>query len=296
MKKIKSFILFGLAMIVCSIGGVSQNKYITINPSSDSMYVINTHDTVICSNIIGCGHHVFYSLDLDHNSIPDYTFEAWCYMGGSSTQSYIRLSSADSSTFSVDSVTDHEGHYDSLGNVYYTDALVPMVRIYSEFDTLYSSECTISVQTNLTHYYESFYPKPCVQSSLDNWIWGPHYIGIRKRIHGVDYLGWIKAEVLDYYTLVIKEYALNNQLVGIPPSESSLMTIYPNPVGSSFFIRNLTCGKVEIYDVFGSLVMTADHSDNGSEMEISVDHLQSGIYFVRMVEKGQIITRKIIKK
>jgi hypothetical protein len=264
------------------------------------MYVVNAHDSVLNSNVIGCGPEVYYTLDFDLNGIPDFTFTAQCYMGGMSDWSYIRLSSGDGSAFSVDSVIDVEGHYDSVGQVHYTPVLVPMVRIYNEFDTLYSEECSNSTIKNISNFWfqhesQSGFPPPCTYFSLDNWISGPHYIGIRKRMKTMDYLGWIKVEVLNEWKMVVKEYALNHKILDVPQLVSSSLTIYPNPVGSTLFIKDHNCKKVEIYDVFGSLVTAVDHITSGSQVEINVGNLKPGVYFVRIFEKGKVITRKIIK-
>lgn len=295
MKKINLVFLLELTMVVSSLVGQSQTPYIIIDPSFDSMYVVNTHDTVLDSG--GTGGEHYYKLDLDGNGIPDFTFSALSWMGGQSEYSYIRLSSDDNSTFSADSVITNIGHYDSVGQVYYTQDLVPMVRIYEDLDTLYPDDCSDSIKTDISDYYYVYFPRPCIVISLDYWIsgWGPHYIGIRKKINNVDYLGWIKVEVVNRKQIVIKEYALNHKLLDIPQFAFSALTIYPNPVGSTLYIKGSSFEKVEIYDVFGSLVDTVDTNTIGSQVEINVDNLKPGIYLIRIFEKGTIITRKILK-
>ncbi len=70
--------------------------------------------------------------------------------------------------------------------------------------------------------------------------------------------------------------------------------IYPNPVKNSFAINQDSTG-VEIYTITGQLV--GHYSSVQADQSISIDHLQSGIYLVKIkTTNGLIQTKKISKE
>jgi hypothetical protein len=70
--------------------------------------------------------------------------------------------------------------------------------------------------------------------------------------------------------------------------------IYPNPVKNSFAINQDSTG-VEIYTITGQLV--GHYSSVQADQSISIDHLQSGIYLVKIKTiNGLIQTKKISKE
>jgi len=81
--------------------------------------------------------------------------------------------------------------------------------------------------------------------------------------------------------LSVSEYNITNQL-----------NIYPNPsLGSLNISTELPIDKVEIYDVFGKLLLKEFNT-----IHINIEKLNSGIYFVKIYSDSKIGTKKIIKK
>ena len=75
---------------------------------------------------------------------------------------------------------------------------------------------------------------------------------------------------------------------------TSSVTIFPNPVRDKLFVRasSPVC-KMEIFTVLGTLVC---ERSNGSEtMEIDVQNLSSGLYFVRLLTENEVVTVRFIK-
>jgi len=291
--------LFILTMVIIPSSIFSQVNNIIVGSSSSSIYVIDMHDTALSSydSEFGCLAVVkYYKLDLDWNGIPDFTFTAYCYMGGMSDNDYIRLSSGDNASFSADSVTDDQGQIDSVLHCSYTQNLVPIVRMYNDSDTLFVSDCSQSQTTSIANHNVWLYPITCVGNSVDNWISGVHYIGISKKINNVTYLGWIKVEVVSYDLIYFKEYALNNSIVDVPRHEQSSLSVYPNPATTNLFIRSDHCRKVEIYDIIGSLVKSIDPAVGNKEVSLDVTGFSPGVYFVRIYVDNAIVTRKINKQ
>ena len=80
--------------------------------------------------------------------------------------------------------------------------------------------------------------------------------------------------------LAVSEYDISAQL-----------NVYPNPTSGSFDINtDLPIDKVEIYDVFGKLILTKIKTQN-----LSIELLASGVYFVKIYSDNKMGTKKIIK-
>jgi hypothetical protein len=70
--------------------------------------------------------------------------------------------------------------------------------------------------------------------------------------------------------------------------------VYPNPTKNSFAI-NQEAASVEIYTITGQLV--GNYSSVAADQAIYIDHLQSGIYLVKIkTTTGVIQTKKISKE
>lgn len=76
--------------------------------------------------------------------------------------------------------------------------------------------------------------------------------------------------------------------------------IIPNPVANNLIIylpesSSKTSSKIEIYNTLGMPVLKKDLMSTGTELSIPVEHLASGIYFLRLAEYPQH-TLKFIKR
>jgi len=81
---------------------------------------------------------------------------------------------------------------------------------------------------------------------------------------------------------------LNNDVV----TKDDFLTIYPNPVISTLHIKtNHNVDKAEIFDANGRMV-----SVNFNNIEINVDNLESGVYFVKIYCDNQIHNQKFVKR
>ncbi|GGI56413.1 T9SS type A sorting domain-containing protein [Winogradskyella haliclonae] len=74
---------------------------------------------------------------------------------------------------------------------------------------------------------------------------------------------------------------------------SNELSIYPNPFTDTLLIEsNVDIENVEIYDVKGKRVF----NNNNGKREISVGHLQKGLYLMKVYYQGGIKTKRVIKK
>ena len=293
----KSLFLF-ILLSVLVYKTQAQGDFFIINPSLDSSLVVDLKDTLITAyNNYSCGSKV-YTLDLDGNNITDLTISAFCYVNGQGIGQSVKLSSADSCRFSVDtSVIDTVYTTESIGSLVYGPKAFRMVRIYNMYDTIFSNDCTDSISTCFSNYQYGKYPPPgIVYNSLDNWISGEHYFGIRKTLRNINYLGWVKVDVLNYYTIRMKSYALNARWLNTGEQYKTSPLLSPNPAADRLIIvcdnnRNL---KLQIYSTTGGSVLQSDLNPGRNELDIA--HLTAGIYIVRLTGNDVVLQQKLIKK
>lgn len=77
-------------------------------------------------------------------------------------------------------------------------------------------------------------------------------------------------------------------------NQSTLFNIYPNPSYSSLNIEGSeNINSIELFSPDGKLVLNRIHSLSSNRVEIPINDLPSGLYFVRI---NQTIVRKIVKR
>ena len=74
------------------------------------------------------------------------------------------------------------------------------------------------------------------------------------------------------------------------------VTLYPNPVSDVLYIHSADIiNKVSVYDIHGKIVKY--NKENSHKIEIDVNHLPSGVYFVKTENLyNKISTKRFIKK
>lgn len=84
-------------------------------------------------------------------------------------------------------------------------------------------------------------------------------------------------------------------LSNIKPVTVENIRIYPNPTVSVLLIetQNLPINDIKIFDVAGQLY-TSNYTQKNDYIELTLDAIPSGIYFVKIRTDKQIITKKII--
>jgi hypothetical protein len=89
-------------------------------------------------------------------------------------------------------------------------------------------------------------------------------------------------------------YTLKYDSTASITSYTSAINIYPNPIKNELRIKteNIVVERVEIVDLLGKAIITLK---SGFEF-IDVNHLNNGIYFVKIYTNNDISTRKVIKQ
>ncbi|GGZ86039.1 T9SS type A sorting domain-containing protein [Algibacter mikhailovii] len=85
-------------------------------------------------------------------------------------------------------------------------------------------------------------------------------------------------------------FFLKGNSLSINENKLSDMVLYPNPVKESFRIKGVNNAKIQVFDARGSMVLDYNQYKG---TKISVNKLQSGFYFVRVVDENK--SQKTIK-
>ena len=283
---------------VISSKSFAQTDSVIIDPTLSTNYVVDIDDTLFSANPDGtCVHDdYYYELDIDHNDSIDFRFEANCYWGGLGNTAHIKLSSSDNSRFATEMVIDSVGHLDqTTGAVIFEPEGVEIVKIYDLNDNVYTDSCISSEYSIVTNYLKDM-THQFIMNSVDNWISGEHYIGIKKIIDGTEYLGWIKILAPSYYKIIIEEYALNTPLILPEENVSGVSSVFPNPssgmVNFNFETQELI--HLQVIKMNGESVFEADLT----EMENSFDFtsFQNGIYIIHLTAAAWTAQHLFVKE
>jgi hypothetical protein len=90
-------------------------------------------------------------------------------------------------------------------------------------------------------------------------------------------------------------YATGTLTLGAEDFSLNSSVIFPNPSNGEFSISSKTIlNKVNIYSQTGALVKTIEVTDNSNEVEVKVNGLTSGIYFIELLNDSEKSWKKII--
>ncbi|ROI03843.1 MULTISPECIES: T9SS type A sorting domain-containing protein [unclassified Chryseobacterium] len=84
----------------------------------------------------------------------------------------------------------------------------------------------------------------------------------------------------------------NASLSTVESPKASKLSLYPNPTSNKFFVQGLNNGNIQVYDVNGKMIIHAQYTQNG----IDVSMLSKGVYIVKITDKNNSFTEKLIIK
>ena len=85
---------------------------------------------------------------------------------------------------------------------------------------------------------------------------------------------------------VIHDLAHND----VAETESETVSMYPNPVKNQLYVTAENLQSVEVYNIVGQQVMVTEKD------VVDMSTLTEGIYFVRVISDGKMITKRIVKQ
>lgn len=74
------------------------------------------------------------------------------------------------------------------------------------------------------------------------------------------------------------------------------MSIYPNPFANQFLVSFKPSDKttVEVYNLLGGRVLTQHITTHLTLLDLS--NQPNGVYFVRVIDGKEVLTRKVVKQ
>lgn len=279
------FILIQFFGILVS-NSFAQTNHIVVNSISSDFTTVDLNTEINGLNLLK------YEIDLDQNNVPDLTFISAVHGGTGTAISSTTVTAGDNCTF----VVNNKGRVHFISpykdTVYFS---AHIVNIFNSNDTLYSDSCHT--------FKETIFAESMSQSGLqvkkyiDEWISGPHYMGIKKIFGQKEYLGWIKLDVTAYYAIKFKGYTIQTLPVGIPEEEQSSVLVYPNPVNNELILQGIHYKQVEVFDAIGSTVLTCENKNQDPSFTIDVQRLKPGVYFIRVItpDYGGYAVTKFVK-
>ena len=88
-----------------------------------------------------------------------------------------------------------------------------------------------------------------------------------------------------------------NQETGVTEEFQYVDALYPNPTTGKFFIefsKALNNADVYIIDVSGKLIRQS--KENGHKLDFDLSNVAAGVYFVRITDGKNVITKKVVKQ
>lgn len=100
----------------------------------------------------------------------------------------------------------------------------------------------------------------------------------------------------DNKVIIIKDLAVLSETS--PSNFTEKNSIFPNPFNDHFNFKSIyNINKIEVFDPIGRSVFNYINYNSGSDLQISLNNFNSGIYILKTIdENGTITTNKIIKK
>jgi hypothetical protein len=142
--------------------------------------------------------------------------------------------------------------------------------------------------------------------SPDGEQWTDTYDDVVDGVITLEDGGPVYFKVSPYFTGETGTYLLDMTVERSPSSGlkdnafTSQIRVYPNPAREHVMIGldafNGVMQKIEVLDATGHQVISPVLSPSGKSVDLSVNNLSEGIYFVRMYTDKGIVTRKIIIK
>ncbi len=81
----------------------------------------------------------------------------------------------------------------------------------------------------------------------------------------------------------------------IEENNDPALLVYPNPTPDRVIVSGEGIRTVNIYDVTGKLVMARGY-DHADRVEVDLDHLNPGVYFLSIALKGSVVNKTVIKE
>ena len=296
LKKFSACLPSGMAFIVpiaigmmFSASANAQIVYTDVIPDS-TMYSHGNGRFAVTKN---------YNLDLNNDANNDFILTAYSYSSLSSSTSRV-----SASPLNGNAVKDTLVNSDNVSIPLQFNAVID--------SNLLSHQSWQTTGLNIMKKEVFLNPGQGLWNNLSDY-----YLGLRLLQSGQAYYGWVRLRVdvtTSYASVIIRDYAYNSipnqpilagQTIATGITESSFASsihLFPNPATNELTISldasggKLKIESVEIYDVTGREVFSANHQTPNSNPKISIDvsKFPAGVYAVQIKTPDFIGTKKLI--
>ncbi|MFZ4927616.1 T9SS type A sorting domain-containing protein [Chryseobacterium sp. Mn2064] len=91
---------------------------------------------------------------------------------------------------------------------------------------------------------------------------------------------------------IIAYSSASSNLSTVENAKTSKLSLYPNPASDKFYVQGLNTGNVQVYDANGRMIINTQYTQNG----VDVNNLPKGVYIVKITDKNNIFSEKLIIK
>jgi Secretion system C-terminal sorting domain len=259
--------------------GQTNSSFLIIGNSSLGGYNVPFQDTAIFQSSSSCTAN--YAVDLNQDSIADVNFYLVRYLGG--FYSYFQIFPTTFNDFSMHVDNNYVEHYQYLsatGGAIDTTRITSVIKKYSNGDTLYSTQSSLSTASTLLNYYRSSYP-PCTYNNINLFAGDTANIAFEQNNGDLYY---IKIYSNSFGNVVLIEVKTNS--VNFAPRAN--INISPNPASDHLLVKipeKLMGAPFTIYDSSGRIMKSGTLMQE--EQVIEIWDLEKGMYVFKINNETQ---------
>lgn len=165
---------------------------------------------------------------------------------------------------------------------------------------------------NWTHNHQTLSSSTITQyNTFYGGFWGngnvEGFLGLQIEVNGNYYFGWVRlrasAGITDYaYEINGNPLYAGQMTIGVDENSKNenLITVYPAPFQSALNLKieqpSASSLKININNIYGQLVYTNCFENTSNVVNLHLDNLSSGIYFLSAEVDGKKVIKKIIKE
>lgn len=130
------------------------------------------------------------------------------------------------------------------------------------------------------------------------FVFGIDYTASGNNLAGIVVMQERVDSIRSYHTNGFATTVCGGAIIGTKEQtkENNVLNIYPNPFNTQFIInyQPTTNTRVEVYNLLGSKVLTQQLTQSLTVLDLS--NQPNGLYFVKVSDGNEVITRKVIKQ
>lgn len=130
----------------------------------------------------------------------------------------------------------------------------------------------------------------------DFYTFSDKYIGIKYTNGAQTDYGWIRI-IIDN-TILVKDYSMSGNIIGLKEKQSDEFLIYPNPAGNFIQLkgRDISISNIEMYDITGRKFLLNSYRMDASIIKADVSDLTEGMFILCFQTPDGPVRKKVLLK